>query len=105
MLEGNRNGRLVHIEVMGKHCYTAVQAETPPFKIHSQAGKLVANEDAPEAVKKTLKGLRKAKRWKGIQVTGGHEEIGIERESRGQNMWLYDLWLAEVLLEKLVLLT
>jgi hypothetical protein len=101
VLEGGRHGRPVHIETMGKRCFTLVGAETPPFEVHSQVGKLVANEDAPQAVKKAVKGLRKAKRWKGIQVTGSPEGIAIARQSKGQNMWLYDLWLAEVLLERL----
>ena len=100
VLNGSRRGRLVHVETIGKHSYTLVGAETPPFEIHSQAGKLVADEDAPEAVTEALKGLRKAKRWRGVKVTGGSEGIGIERESRGENMWLYDLWLIERLLEK-----
>jgi hypothetical protein len=98
VFNGSRRGRLVHIEIIGKRSFTLVQAETPPFEIHSQAGKLVAGENAPEAVTEALKGLRKAKRWRGIKVTGGSEGIGIERESSGQNMWLYDLWLIERLL-------
>jgi hypothetical protein len=100
VLNGSRRGRLVHIETIGKHSYTLVQAETPAFEIHSQAGKLVADEDAPGAVTEALKGLRKAKRWRGVKVTGGSEGIGVERESAGQNMWLYDLWLIERLLEE-----
>ena len=100
VLNGSRRGRLVHIETIGKRSCTLVGAETLPFEIHSQAGKLVADEDAPEAVTEALKGLRKAKRWTGVKVTGGSEGIGIERESRGENMWLYDLWLIERLLEK-----
>jgi hypothetical protein len=102
VLNGSRRGRLVHIETSGKHCYTWVQVEMPPFEIHSQAGKLVADRDAPEAVTRALKGLRKAKRWRGIKVTGGSDGIGIERESSGQNMWLYDLWLIERLLEETI---
>jgi hypothetical protein len=102
VLNGCRRGRLVRIETMGRHSITWVQAETPPFEIHSQAGKLVADKDAPEAVAAALKGLRKAKRWRGIQGTGGPGGVGIERESRGQNMWLYDLWLIERLLEKAI---
>ena len=102
VFNGSRRGRLVHVETIGKHSYTWVQAETPPFKIHSRAGKLVADEDAPQAVMEALKGLRKAKRWRGVEVTGGPEGIGIERESKGQNMWLYDLWLIERLLSEWV---
>jgi len=98
---GSRRGRQVHIETVGKLSYTWVQAGTSPFEIHSQAGKLVADKDAPEAVIEALKGLRKAKRWRGVKVTGGPEGIGVERESPGQNMWLYDLWLIERLLESI----
>jgi len=102
VFNGSRRGCLVHIETIGKRSCTLVQAEgTPPFEIHSQAGKLVAGENAPKAVTQALKGLRKAKRWRGIKVTGGTEGIGIERESSGQNMWLYDLWLIERLLSGL----
>jgi hypothetical protein len=98
---GTRCGRPVHIETIGKRSYTLVQAETPPFEVHSQEGKLVAGKDAPRAVIEALKGLRKAKRWRGVKATGGPEGIGIERESPGQNMWLYDLWLIERLLESI----
>jgi hypothetical protein len=63
---GSRRGRQVHIETVGKRSYTWVQAGTPPFEIHSQAGKLVADKGAPEAVIEALKGLRKAKRWRGV---------------------------------------
>ncbi len=61
----------------------------------------MADEGALRAVTEALKGLRKAKRWRGIKVTGGSEGIGIEREPPGQNMWLYDLWLIERLLESI----
>jgi hypothetical protein len=101
VFNGSRRGRQVHVETIGKHSYTWAQAGTPLFEIHSQEGKLVADEDAPQAVIEALKGLRKAKRWRGVEVTGGPEGIGIERESKGQNMWLYDLWLIERLLEGL----
>jgi hypothetical protein len=100
VVEGSRRGRLVHIETAKKHCYTCVLVQMPPFEIHSQAGKLVAGPDAPPAVARALKGLRKAKRWRGIKVTGGLDGICVERESPGQNMWLYDLWLIERFLEK-----
>jgi hypothetical protein len=101
VFSGSRRGRQVHIETIGKRSYTWVQAGTPPFEIHSQAGKLVADKNAPRAVTEALKGLRKAKRWRGVKATGGPEGIGIERESPGQNMWLYDLWLIERLLESI----
>ena len=73
----------------------------PEFKVQSNDGKLVPDEGAPEAVAKALKSLRKAKRWRGIVVYAGPEGIAIQRQSKGTNMWLYDLWLAEYLLDEI----
>jgi hypothetical protein len=101
LVEGERNGRLIHIEKIGKHSLTVVQAKTPEFKVQSNEGKLVPNEEAPEAAARALRSLRKAKRWRGIVVYARPEGIGIQRQSKGTNMWLYDLWLAEYLLEEI----
>jgi len=100
IVEGTRHGRLVYIEMIGKHCLTILQAKLPEFKVKSNNGKLVSDKGAPEAVMQALKSLRKAKRWRGIKVHAGSEGIGIQRKSRGTNMWLYDLWLAEYLVDK-----
>ena len=100
IVEGERHGRLVHIETIGKHSLTVVQAKMPEFKVQSNDGKLVPDEGAPEAVAKALRSLRKAKRWRGIAVYAGPEGIAIQRQSKGTNMWLYDLWLAEYLLDR-----
>ena len=48
-----------------------------------------------------IKNAKKAKRWQGIEVYAGPDGIAIQRESKGTNMWLYDLWLAEYLLDKI----
>lgn len=101
IVEGERHGRLVHIETIGKHSLTLLQAKLPEFEVKSEGGKLTPNKGAPEAVVSALRSLRKAKRWRGIQVNAGSEGIGIQRQSKGTNMWLYDLWLAEYLLDKI----
>jgi len=101
IVEGERYGRLVHIETIDKHSLTVVQAEMPEFKVQSNEGKLVPDRGAPEAVARALKSLRKAKRWRGIVVYAGLEGIAVQRQSKGTNMWLYDLWLAEYLLAAL----
>lgn len=101
IVEGERYGRLVHIEMIDKHSLTVVQAKTLKFTVQSNDGKLVPDEGAPETVAKALKSLRKAKRWQGITVFAGPEGIAIQRHSKGTNMWLYDLWLAEYLLDKI----
>jgi uncharacterized SAM-binding protein YcdF (DUF218 family) len=101
IVEGERYGRLVHIETIDKHCLTVLQANLSEFKVNSEAGKLVSEKGAPELVGAALKSLRKAKRWKGIQVFAGPQGIAIQRYSKGTNMWLYDLWLAEYLLDNI----
>ncbi len=100
IVEGKRHGRLVYIEMIGKHCLTIVRGRLPEFKVKSDAGKLIPNRGAPKTVIRALKSLRKAKRWRGIEVNAGSVGIGIQRKSKGTNMWLYDLWLAEYLLDK-----
>jgi hypothetical protein len=99
IVEGERYGRLVHIETIDKYSLTVLQLEMPEFRVQSRDGKLIPDEGAPDEVAKALKSLRKAKRWEGIQVNAGPEGIGVQRESRGTNMWLYDLWLAEYLVD------
>jgi hypothetical protein len=100
IVEGERYGRLVHIETIDKHSLTVLQARLPEFTVQSNEGKLVPDEGAPEAVVKALRSLRKAKRWRGIVVHAGPEGLAVQRHSKGTNMWLYDLWLAEYLLER-----
>ena len=101
IVEGERYGRLVHIETIDKHSLTVLQARLPEFIVQSNDGKLTPDEDAPGEAVKALDSLRKAKRWKGITVHSGPEGIGVQRESKGTNMWLYDLWLVEYLADRL----
>ena len=102
VLAGTRHDRSVQVVVDSQRNYTMVEAQVPRFTVESRAGKLVAGEDAPQAVKESLRELRKAKRWVGMELQAGPEGIVVERTpGRRQNMWLYDLWLAERLLEAL----
>ena len=63
-------------------------------------GKFVLTEDLPEEVHSALKSLRKARRWVGVKLAGTPEGVTVERQACGVNLWLYDLWLAERLLEQ-----
>ncbi len=102
VLAGTRHNRSVQVVVDRHRNYTMVQARVPSFTVESREGKLVAGEDAPQAVEESLKELRRAKRWVGLELHAGPEGIVTERDpGRHQNMWLYDLWLAERLLEAL----
>jgi hypothetical protein len=98
VLTGTRHGHLVRIETADQVSVTHIQVPVPVFTIRDEVGKLKLEGEPLETVAKAIKSLRKAKRWRGIKVTGGPEGIKIERKSRQQNMWLYDLWLAEYLL-------
>ena len=101
LMGGKRNGRDVFIETRGKHYFTWVEGLVPSFEAESLSGKFITDESSPSIIKEFFSKLPKAKRWKGVKVTGDGSGIQIERNSRGQNMWLYDLWLAEQLWEKL----
>jgi hypothetical protein len=101
IIEGERYGCLVHIETIDKYSLTVLHAKLPEFKVLSKEGKLTPDKNAPGDVMDALKNLRKAKRWQGIEVYAGPEGIAIQRKSNGTNMWLYDLWLAEYLLDKI----
>ena len=101
IVEGERYGRLVHIETIDKYSLTVLEAKLPEFKVQSKEGKLIPDKNAPGEVQDALKNLRKAKRWQGLKVYAGPEGIAVQRESKGTNMWLYDLWLAEYLLDKI----
>jgi hypothetical protein len=91
---GNRSGRAIEIESQARRSTTQLAAPTPDFEVESVEGKLKGGGKLPASLVAALD-LPKAKRWRGIHVSGGRDGIRIQRESRGQNMWLYDLWLAE----------
>jgi hypothetical protein len=98
ILEGQRHGRGVHIRVKGRHCITQVSGAMPIFEVETKEGKFLLTEELPQDVYTALKGLRKAKRWAGVKLAGGPDGVTVERDARGLNLWLYDLWLAERLL-------
>ena len=101
VIEGARHGRSVSIVAQSGTSLTHIAGTAPVFSLHSQAGKLEADDAAPQAVLLAIQGLRKAKRWEGLSLNSDGEGIQASRKSRGQNMWLYDLWLIERIFEAL----
>ena len=100
LIEGSRHGRPIKIVIQSGTTTTIIGAPAPSFVIHSPAGKLTAESGAPKTVQQAIKGLHKAKRWERLELSGGAEGIqAVMRRGRGQNMWLYDLWLCERILE------
>jgi hypothetical protein len=98
--EGHRRGRLVQVESEGRITKVDLEVAAPEFEIESVGGKFEDLAELPARVRPALE-LPKAKRWQGVRVRGSAAGIRVERESRGQNMWLYDLWLAERIAETL----
>lgn len=100
VLEGQRNGHAVRIRVEGRHCIIQVSGHMPVFEVETKEGKFLLKEELPEDVYDALKGLRKAKRWIGVRLVGGLDGVTVERNARGLNLWLYDLWLAEMMIRE-----
>jgi hypothetical protein len=95
VMEGIRFGRAVRITVELGRVITQVEHPVPGFVVNSRAGDLEAESGAPQAIKDALQKLRKAKRWESLDVSGDKNGITATRNRKGQNMWLYDLWLIE----------
>jgi len=98
VLLGERRGRSVRLEIKGKHSVIFLDFPIAEFKIESPKGKFEGAEKLPVELISALE-LPRAKRWQQVRIEGSQQGIKIERTSRGQNMWLYDLWLAERLAE------
>jgi len=100
ILEGKHHERTVHIETKGRHSLTRVDGSLPAFRVESRGGRFLLPEALPAQARAALKDLRKAKRWVGVKLEGGPQGVAVERDARGMNLWLYDLWLAERILEQ-----
>lgn len=87
-------GYEVRVERKGSHSTTFPDLGVPNFRVKNVDDKFIGLGKLPEKIRAALD-LPKAKRWRGVRVEGGRHGIRIERQSRGVNMWLYDLWLAE----------
>ncbi len=100
-MEGTRFGRAVQITVGIGQVTTQVRFPAPVFVVKSQAGDLEAGSGAPQAVFDALQSLRKAKRWESLEIQGDKSGITALRNRKGQNMWLYDLWLIERIINEI----
>ena len=99
VMRGARRGRQTCVAVGTGSSMVWLSAALPNFAIRSEEGKLLPEGAIPQGVQQALKGMRKAKRWKGIAVRGGPDGLLIERPGTSAHAWLYDLWLAERILQ------
>src|SRR5262245_14826499 len=90
---GLRGGGLTEVEISGA---------VPPFRVSADGDRLVAESGAPPAVEELVAGLQPSAAWKKADVEGGPEGILARRPVTAHNQgYVYDLWLAERLAERL----
>jgi len=101
VMEGTRFGRKIKITLDIGPATTSVQYAAPNFVIKNKSGDLEAEMGAPQPVNDVLQELRNARRWEGVEVIGDKDGIRTTRKTKGQNLWLYDLWLIERIINKI----
>jgi hypothetical protein len=100
-ISGERYDRHVEARFERGGSELRIDARSPAFEVRSEAGKLVASPAAPPAAHGVVDELRRAKRWRGVKVSGGPDGIVVRRRGLRGEPWLYDLWLGERLAERL----
>jgi hypothetical protein len=108
---GTRNGRRVALRIgvvsVGLRNRAAneveVEAAVAPFHVRADGGRPVPAPGAPPEVEETLAGLAPAPEvWKDVEVEGGPDGIVARRPVTAHSQgYVYDLWLAERLAERL----
>jgi hypothetical protein len=101
VVSGKRFNREVEIIFGMGSMTTKVFYPSKKFVIKSKDGDLATESSAPQAVHDAVKGLRKAKRWQGLELEADQGGIIGMRNSNRQNMWLYDLWLIERIISEM----
>lgn len=97
---GRRHGRPVTVRIEDGRSSVQISADVQPFEVRAKGERLRASGGAPDAVAAALEPLRASSYWKGVTVRGGLTSgVTLEREGRGGEHWLRDLWLAERLTE------
>lgn len=96
---GTRHGRPVEISIEARESETRVGAQTPAFTVSGDDERLTASDDAPDGVRAAVQEIKRDRRWKRVEVTGGEDGVVVKRRFRGgqhtQWLWMADLWLAE----------
>jgi hypothetical protein len=99
VISGTRHGRPVEIRIEARESETRVGAEVPRFRVTGDDERLSVTGDAPDAVREVVELMRKDRRWKRVEATGGPDGVVVTRRFRGgqhtQWLWMADLWLAE----------
>jgi hypothetical protein len=99
VITGERGGRGVAIEATHEFSLVRLDVPTKPFQIEGRGDELIADPDAPDWVTSALGKIRAPARWRATTIRGGAEGLSVERPGNDGKSWLYDLWLAERLIE------
>lgn len=99
VLAGRRHGRAVQINIGSAKTTTLVEEPSAQFEIKNARGEFEATANPHESVRRILDGIRPTKHWDGVILRGNGQGVSAERTGGSHNMWLYDLWLIEHILE------
>lgn len=100
VLSGKRHGRRVSVNQEDGMSEVTVKGSVPGFEAKTRDGRIRPLDGSPAEVGAALGEVGNSTRWKGVSVRGGRDGVTVRR--RGDlAYWLCDLWLAELLVEKL----
>ncbi|MGH2983651.1 MAG: hypothetical protein ACRDK5_05295 [Solirubrobacterales bacterium] len=77
-----------------------VKGTVPAFEAKARDGRIRPVDGAPAEVGAALGEVANSTRWQGVSVSGGRDGVTVRRKSDLTD-WLCDLWLAELLAQKL----
>jgi hypothetical protein len=100
VLSGERRGRTVDVIQEDGVSEVKVAGSVPSFEAKTRDGRIRPLDGAPAEVRAVLAGVANSTRWTGVSVSGGRDGVTIRRKS-GLADWLCDLWLAELLAERI----
>jgi hypothetical protein len=99
VMAGRRHGRPVEIRIEARESETRVRAATSAFTVTGEDERLTVGDQAPDGVRAAVAEIKRDRRWKRVEVSGGKEGVVVSRRFRGsqhtQWLWMADLWLAE----------
>jgi hypothetical protein len=102
VMQGKRHGLPVRVELDSGEQVTKVGKSAPAFELSEAKGRLHAGSNAPAPVRTLVEKLKPSQQWRGIdKVEAGERGIVVNRSGSTPNGWMWDLWLAERLVEAL----
>lgn len=99
---GKRKGRFVGIGIGQGGSVAWVEAVLPPFKVtYGEPAGFVFEGTAPLEIRRWCANLPRLEVWKKVALVANERGVAVHRPEVGTYLWLYDLWLAENIAERI----